>query len=151
MHNNSHLPVRIRRLRDDIALPQYASDGAAGVDLRAALDEPVTIQPKQRYMVPTGLAIALPSRDWGAFLFPRSGLARSGLTLANSVGVIDADYRGEILCAMVNLGEERITVQPGDRIAQLVFLPVGVAQFIEVETLDETTRGSGGFGSTGVR
>lgn len=146
------LEVKIRRVRPGVTLPYYASEAAAGLDLSAAITEPLVIHRGERHRIPTGIAIALPSRNWVGLLFARSGLAyRSGLALANGVGVIDADYRGEIMCAVINLGEEPVTVNPGDRIAQLVFMPVAAAKLVEVEQLDETERGAGGFGSTGVK
>lgn len=132
------------------ALPAHATAGAAGADLRANLDAPLTVLPHQRVIVPTGLAIELPSAELGAFLFARSGLAtKRGLTLSNGVGVIDSDYRGEIGVGLVNLSQESYTIQPGDRIAQLMVVPVVQPQITLTDTLDETERGTGGFGSTG--
>lgn len=149
--SDTSITVKVQRLREGARLPYYATEGAAGLDLVAALDEPVTLQPGERRAVPTGIAIALPSREWVALVFARSGLAaRHGLALANGVGVIDSDYRGEILCAMVNLGQEPVTIRPGDRIAQLVCVPVATVRLEPVDALDPTARGAGGFGSTGV-
>lgn len=149
------LPVRVKRtsarLGQTIPLPGYQSAGAAGLDLVACLPEPLTLVPGARALVPTGIAIQLPSAAWVGLVFARSGLAaRHGIHMANGVGVIDADYRGEILCPLVNGGDAAFVVQPGDRIAQLVFVPIGRAQIEWVEALDETERGMGGFGSTGV-
>ena len=145
--------VRIMRLAhgNDLALPSYQSAFAAGLDLLAAVpaETPATIAPGARALVPTGIAIALPAGT-EAQVRPRSGLAaRHGLTVLNSPGTIDADYRGEIQVLLVNLGGESVNVTRGMRIAQLVIAPVTHAQLREVVSLDETPRGSGGFGSTG--
>ncbi len=134
----------------EIPLPSYATAGAAGMDLRACLDAPLTLRPGDRVPVPTGFAIALPGPEWVAYIFARSGLGiRNGVTLPNCVGVIDSDYRGEILVALTNLSDTDYTIQPGDRVAQLVISPVVQASLHLVEELDETDRGAGGFGSTG--
>lgn len=134
----------------EIPLPQFATPGSAAMDLRACIDRPVTIQAGERTVVPTGLAMALPSADYVALLFARSGLGiRNGVCLSNGVGVIDSDYRGEIGVGLVNLSQEAYTVQPGDRIAQLMVVPVERPTVSLVEDLDDTGRGSGGFGSTG--
>ena len=134
----------------EIPLPQFATPGSAAMDLRACIDRPVTIRAGERTVVPTGLAMALPSADYVALLFARSGLGiRKGVCLSNGVGVIDSDYRGEIGVGLVNLAQEAYTVQPGDRIAQLMVVPVERPTVSLVEDLDDTSRGSGGFGSTG--
>lgn len=134
----------------EIPLPQFATPGSAAMDLRACIDRPVTIRAGERTVVPTGLAMALPSADYVALLFARSGLGiRKGVCLSNGVGVIDSDYRGEIGVGLVNLSREAYTVQPGDRIAQLMVVPVERPTVSLVEDLDDTSRGSGGFGSTG--
>lgn len=134
----------------EIPLPQFATPGSAAMDLRACIDRPVTIRAGERTVVPTGLAMALPSADYVALLFARSGLGiRQGVCLSNGVGVIDSDYRGEIGVGLVNLSQEAYTVQPGDRIAQLMVVPVERPTVSLVEDLDDTSRGSGGFGSTG--
>ena len=134
----------------EIPLPQFATPGSAAMDLRACIDRPVTIRVGERTVVPTGLAMALPSADYVALLFARSGLGiRKGVCLSNGVGVIDSDYRGEIGVGLVNLSQEAYTVQPGDRIAQLMVVPVERPTVSLVEDLDDTSRGSGGFGSTG--
>lgn len=138
------------KLGKEIPFPAYATPGSAGMDLRACIDEAVTIPAGERRMVPTGLAIALPGPEWVALVYARSGLAiKHGLAPANCVGVIDSDYRGEIIVALTNLSDESYTVQPGDRVAQLVIMPVTQAQITVVDELDETARGAGGFGSTG--
>ena len=130
--------------------PVYATPGAAAADLCAVLDAPLTLTPGQRAVIPTGVALQLPGPQWVALLCARSGLAvKRGLTLSNGVGVIDSDYRGEIAAGVVNLGEEPVTVQPGERVAQLMILPVAQAAFVQAQTLEDTDRGAGGFGSTG--
>lgn len=134
----------------EIPLPQFATPGSAAMDLRACLDDPVTLQAGARAVIPTGLAMALPSADYVALVFARSGLGiKKGVCLSNGVGVIDSDYRGEIAVGLVNLSGEDYTVQPGDRIAQLMVVPVVQPTVTLMEELDETDRGSGGLGSTG--
>ncbi len=138
------------RIGQDIPAPRYATDGAAAMDLCACIDAPVTIPAGARQVVPTGIAIALPSPDYVALLFARSGLGiKKGIALSNGVGVIDSDYRGEIAVGLVNLSQEEYTVLPGDRIAQLMVVPVVQPAVTFVDTLDETERGTGGLGSTG--
>lgn len=145
------LNVKIKLTRGQ-TLPAYATDGSAAVDLRAAIDTSVEIAPGGRAMIPTGVAIAPETRDVVAIVAARSGLAvKKGICLSNGIGVIDADYRGEICVGLLNTSAEAFTVTPGDRIAQLMFLPVLAANFLPVEELDETARGAGGFGSTGVK
>lgn len=130
--------------------PEYATAGAAAADLFAVLDAPLTVPPMGRALVPTGVAIQLPGPEYVALVCARSGLAvKHGLALSNGVGVIDSDYRGEIQVGLVNLGSETYTLQPGERLAQLMILPVAQAAFVQADTLDETDRGAGGFGSTG--
>ena len=129
--------------------PAYATEQSAGMDLRAHLEAPLVLQPLQRALVPTGLFIALP-RGYEAQVRPRSGLAlKHGVTVLNSPGTIDADYRGEVCVILVNLSGEAFTIAPGERIAQLVIARHEQAEWEEVEILDETQRGAGGFGSTG--
>ncbi|MDH7514822.1 MAG: dUTP diphosphatase [Bacteroidota bacterium] len=145
--------IRIVRLRpgyEDIPLPEYATDHAAGADLRAALDEPIELLPGDIVAVPTNLAVELPPH-LEAQVRPRSGLAlRHGITLPNSPGTIDADYRGEIKVILANMGRETVRISRGDRIAQLVIAPIVHARWIEVESLTATPRGEGGFGHTGM-
>lgn len=144
------MELLLKKLSENAVLPQYATDGSAGMDLRACLDAPVTLEPGQRVAVPTGLAIALPGPEWVALIFARSGLAlRHGLTLPNCVGVIDSDYRGEILVALTNLSDTPYAVQPGERVAQMVITPVARPTLVETDALPDTQRGAGGFGSTG--
>ena len=134
-----------------IPAPFYATPGSAAMDLHACVDQAVTIPAGGRAVIPTGIAIALPSADFVALVFARSGLGiKFGVAPANCVGVIDSDYRGEVLVGLQNAGEADYTVQPGDRIAQLMITPVVQAQVRLVDELDETKRGAGGFGSTGV-
>ena len=136
---------------EGLPLPAYETAQAAGMDLRAALpqDEPLTLRPGARHAEPTGLAFALPPGFEGQ-VRPRSGLAaRHGVTCLNTPGTIDADYRGEVMVILVNLGEEDFVIRRGDRIAQLIVAPVVQAVWAEVASLDETARGAGGFGSTG--
>lgn len=142
--------IQIKRLRENAVLPKRGSAGAAGMDLCACLEEPLTLEPGDLCKIPTGIAIALPNENCAAFVFARSGLGiKHGVCLSNGVGVVDSDYRGEIQVGLCNLGREAYTVQPGERIAQMVVLPVRLFPLEEVKTLDETERGSGGFGSTG--
>ncbi len=146
--------IRLQRLhpkRDaDLALPRYMSEGAAGCDLVAAVEQPLRLQSLERAAVPTGLAMALPP-GWEGQVRPRSGAAiRQGLTVVNAPGTIDSDYRGEVRVLVINLGREALTIHRGDRIAQLVVAPVAQATFALVDTLDDTERGTGGFGSTGA-
>ncbi|MFX4220881.1 MAG: dUTP diphosphatase [Thalassobaculum sp.] len=145
------VPVRIARLANgtDLPLPTYETEGAAGMDLRAAIEAPITLAPMERFAIPTGLAIALPA-GYEAQVRARSGLAfRSGIACVNAPGTVDSDYRGEIKVILVNLGQEPVTFERGDRIAQLVVAPVSRVAWEEAESLDETARGAGGFGSTG--
>lgn len=146
------IPVSIKRLPHgaDLPLPDYATAGAAGLDLLAAVAEPVAIPPLGRALIPTGLAIALPA-DHELQIRPRSGLAlKHGITLPNSPGTIDADYRGEIQVIVMNAGAEPFTVTRGMRIAQAVLAPVSRVAWREVDDLDRTARAAGGFGSTGL-
>lgn len=130
-------------------LPKYETDGSAGMDLRANLDESVTLLPLERALIPTGLFIELPG-GYEAQVRPRSGLAaKRGLTMLNSPGTIDSDYRGEIKCIVVNLSNETQTIEPGERIAQMIIARYERVSWEEVETLEESERGAGGFGSTG--
>jgi dUTP pyrophosphatase len=149
----SDIDVRITRLEhgQDLPLPSYQSALAAGMDLLAAVpaDAPLTLKPGARALVPTGIAIALPA-GFEAQVRPRSGLAvRHGLTVLNSPGTIDADYRGEIQVLLINLGAESMEITRGMRIAQLILATVARVRFVESTSLDQTSRGSGGFGSTG--
>jgi dUTP pyrophosphatase len=137
--------------KSDNPLPEYATPGSAGMDIRANLESPVTLQPLERYLVPTGLFIELP-QGYEAQMRPRSGLAiKQGITCLNSPGTIDSDYRGELKVVLVNLGKETQTIHHGDRIAQLVISRAEQAALVLVQQLNETVRGEGGFGHTGVK
>ena len=148
------MELKIKALSEKIGrelpLPRFATGGAACMDLCACMDESITLNAGERHLVPTGIAIALPSAEYVALVFARSGLGiKKGVCLSNGVGVIDSDYRGEIGVGLVNLGDAPYTVQPGDRIAQLMVVPVVQPTLTVVDTLDDTERGAGGFGSTG--
>ena len=142
--------VKVKRLNDNAVLPKRATEGSAGADLYACINEPVTIAPGQLVKIPTGIAIELESNELAAFLFARSGLGvKHGITLSNSVGVVDSDYRGEICVGLCNVSDKPYTIQPNERIAQMVVMPVVLADFIQADELNETKRGEGGFGSSG--
>jgi dUTP pyrophosphatase len=142
-------PITIPCTYSDGMKPEYASEGAAGADLRADIPEELTMLPGTRALVPTGLWVSIPEGFEGQ-VRPRSGLAaRSGVTILNAPGTIDSDYRGEIRVILINLGTEPFVIRRGDRIAQLVIAPVTKAEYIRQEQLDRTARGTGGFGSTG--
>jgi dUTP pyrophosphatase len=148
---NPTVPITRLPHAEGLPLPTYETAQAAGMDLRAAVpdDEPLVLRPGSRFPVPTGLAFALPPGFEGQ-VRPRSGLAfKHGITCLNSPGTVDADYRGEVKVILINLGEEDFVIRRGERIAQLVIAPVVQAAWAEVESLDETARGVGGFGSTG--
>lgn len=149
MENN--IKVKIKKVSPEAILPEYATSGAAALDLRYCGDEPITIFVGETRSVPTGLAIQTPC-SVVAIVCARSGLAfKRGICLANGIGVIDSDYRGEICVGLQNRGSDSFTVNPGDRIAQLMFMPIFAAELIETDSLDETERGEGGFGSTGIK
>jgi dUTP pyrophosphatase len=139
------------RIGSTIPLPAYATDGAAGMDLRAALEQPLVLQPDQSELIPTGFAVHLKDRGYCAVILPRSGLGhRHGIVLGNLVGLIDSDYQGPLMVSCWNRSGQAFTIVPGDRIAQLVFLPVAHAAFRLVDNFQPTGRGEGGFGSSGV-
>ncbi len=151
---SSHPSIQIRRLEPendaDIPLPQYMTQGAAGMDVCAAVETDLVMAPSDIVLVPTGFAVAIPP-GFEIQVRPRSGLAvKQGITVINAPGTIDSDYRGEVKVALINLSQENRTVSRGDRVAQLVVAPVSQARLIEVEVLDETSRNGGGFGHTGV-
>jgi dUTP pyrophosphatase len=140
------------RFGDAWPMPAYATDASAGLDLRAALESPLTLQPGDTALIPSGLAIHLADPTLCAVVLPRSGLGhRHGIVLGNGTGLIDADYQGPLLISTWNRGREAFTIEPGDRIAQLVVLPIVRASLQVVDTFEESARGSGGFGHTGVR
>ena len=142
--------IPIKKLREGAIFPTYATAQSAGADLYACLEVPVTLGPGETKMIPLGYSMAIPE-GWVGLIFARSGLAsKRDLAPANKVGVVDADYRGEWFIPLHNHGSEPQTVQPGERIAQLVIVPCMTAAFTQVDSLDETARGAGGFGSTGI-
>lgn len=142
-----HPRLPVQRLHPDAVVPTYAHPGDAGLDLTSVTA--VTLAPGERVAAPTGLAMAIPE-GWVGLVHPRSGLARRhGITVANAPGTIDAGYRGEVLVLLVNLGDEPVTLQAGERVAQLLLQRVGAAEVVEVTSLDDSSRGTGGFGSTG--
>ena len=146
MHN-----IPIKRLRENAVIPACATASSAGADLRACVEQPVEVQPHETVMIPLGFSMAIPA-GWAGLVFARSGIAsKRDLAPANKVGVIDADYRGEWFIPIHNHGTELRTVEPGERIAQLIIVPCMTAAFFEVDSLDETKRGAGGFGSTGSK
>ena len=148
----TQVEIAVSRLphNTDLPLPAYQTAQSAGMDLAAAIDSPVTLAPGGRALVPTGLAIALPA-GYEAQVRPRSGLAaKNGVTVLNTPGTVDADYRGEVKVILINLGDDAFEIERGMRIAQMVIAPVTQASFSEVDTLPETARGTGGFGSTGT-
>ena len=141
--------LRIKKLRDNAQMPTYGSEFAAGADMYAAIDETVTIEPNETKLIPTGLAFEIPE-GYAGFVYARSGLAsKRGLAPANKVGVIDADYRGEVMVALHNHGTEAQTVEAGERIAQMIIAPFVAVNYVFSDELDDTVRGEGGFGSTG--
>jgi len=147
------IPLKIKRVRhceNPLPLPQYQSEHAAGLDLAADIDQPIILEPGQRKLIPTGLALQIPG-GYEAQIRPRSGLAiKKGIGILNSPGTIDADYRGEVQIILINFGSENVRIERGDRIAQMILAPVTRAEIIETEALSDTKRSSGGFGSTGV-
>ena len=146
------MQLKIKKTDPRAVLPSRATPGSAGMDLRALLDEPLAVPPGGRVSVPTGIAIGLPSPETVGLVYARSGLAvKHGLALSNGVGVIDSDYTGELRVGLVNLSDATYTIEPGDRIAQLVIAPVLLPEIVETDELEQTVRGAGGFGSTGRR
>ena len=144
------MELKIQKLRDNAIIPTRATEGSAGMDLYACIEEAVTIHPQQRVTIPTGIAVALPSNEFATFIFARSGLGiKHGIALSNGVGVIDSDYRGELCVGLLNSSDKPYTVNPNDRIAQMVVMPVCIPTVSVVDTLEETQRNTGGFGSTG--
>ena len=143
--------VKLKKLTPNAIIPTYGTAQSAGADLYSGMEQPVTIEPGKTEFIHTGIAIAIPEGLVG-LVYARSGMAcKKGIAPANKVGVIDADYRGEIMVALYNHGNEAVTVEPGDRIEQLVLTPFITAAFDQTDSLDETDRGNGGFGSTGTK
>ncbi|PSW43446.1 dUTP diphosphatase [Photobacterium leiognathi] len=148
--NSIDLKILDPRVGNEFPLPAYATEGSAGLDLRACLDEALTVAPGETHLVPTGLAIHIGDPSLAATILPRSGLGhKHGIVLGNLVGLIDSDYQGQLMVSVWNRGETTFTIELGDRIAQLVFLPVVQAQFNIVEDFNSTERGEGGFGHSG--
>ena len=144
------MEIKIKKLRENAKIPKRATAGSAGMDLYACIDEPITLAPGQLAIVPTGIAIALPENSCAAFLYARSGLGvKHGICLSNGVGVIDSDYRGEICAGLCNVSDKPYTIEPDERVCQMVITPVLTPDVVEVSELDDTDRGEGGFGSTG--
>ena len=144
--------LKIKKVRENAKLPTRGTVGSAGMDLYACIDEPITLNGGDKAVIPTGIAIGLCSPEYAAFVYARSGLAiKHGIGLLNSVGVIDSDYRGEICVGVINQLKEPYTIEPFERIAQMVIQPVALPELVEVDDLDETDRGAGGFGSTGTK
>ena len=142
--------LKIKKVRENAKLPTRATSGSAGLDLYACIDAPITLNKGEKVLIPTGISIGLDDPHYAAFIHSRSGLAiKHGLALLNSVGVIDSDYRGEVCVGIIKLTEEPYTIQPFERIAQMVIKPVELPEIVEVQDLDDTDRGAGGFGSTG--
>lgn len=139
------------RLGTEFPLPKYATEGSAGIDLRACLDEPITLEPGQTRLLPTGMAIHIDDPSLAAMILPRSGLGhKHGIVLGNLVGLIDSDYQGQLMVSCWNRGYTTFTVQPGERIAQLILVPVVQARLEIVEGFEESSRGAGGFGHSGT-
>ena len=144
------MQLKIKKLKENARIPKRATEGAAGMDLFACITDAVALAPGQLTVIPTGIAIELSDNTCAAFLYARSGLGvKHGICLSNGVGVIDSDYRGEICVGLCNVSDTPYTIEPGERVAQMVIAPVLIPSVVEVGELGETERGSGGFGSTG--
>ena len=152
--NNPQVNYKIldKRIGESIPLPHYATEGSAGMDLRACIDEPLTIKPGETHLIPTGLAIHIEDPAYAATILPRSGLGhKHGIVLGNLVGLIDSDYQGQLFISCWNRGDTEFTIEEGDRIAQLVIIPVIQVTLNQVESFDESNRGAGGFGHSGKK
>ncbi len=146
------MELKIKKVRENAKLPTRATEGSAGLDLYACISEPITLKKGDTAVIPTGIAIGLDDPHYAAFIHSRSGLAiKHGIGLLNSVGVIDSDYRGEVCVGVIKQTDTEYTIEPFERIAQMVIKPVELPELIEVQNLDDTDRGSGGFGSTGTK
>ena len=144
--------LKIKKVRENAKIPTRATTGSAGMDLYDCIDEPITLKKGDKAIIPTGIAIGLDDPHFAAFIYARSGLAiKHGIGLLNSVGVIDSDYRGEICVGVIKQTDPEYTIEPFERIAQMVIEPVELPEIVEVENLDDTDRGAGGFGSTGTK
>lgn len=143
--------LKVKKLKENAILPKRATEGSAGADLYACIENPVTLKSGEHTVIPTGIAIAV-EKGYAALIYARSGLAiKHGIGLLNAVGVVDSDYRGEVCVGIINQFSEEYTIEPGERIAQLVITPVITEEIVECESLDTTIRGEGGFGSTGKK
>ncbi|WP_028109343.1 dUTP diphosphatase [Ferrimonas futtsuensis] len=146
------LKILDARLGSEWPLPEYATPGSAGMDLRAMVDEPLVLEPGQSQLVPTGMAIHIGDASLAATILPRSGMGhKKGIVLGNLVGLIDSDYQGPLMCSLWNRSSQTVAIEPGERVAQLVFLPVVQAAFTQVESFDASERGEGGFGHSGTK
>lgn len=146
------MELKIKKVRENAKIPTRATSGSAGMDLYACIDEPITLKKGDKAIIPTGIAIGLDDPHFAAFIYARSGLAiKHGIGLLNSVGVIDSDYRGEICVGIIKQTDPEYTIEPFERIAQMVIEPVSLPEIVEVEALNETDRGAGRFGSTGTK
>ena len=144
--------LKVKKVRENAKLPTRGTVGSAGLDLYACIDEPITLKKGDKAIIPTGIAIGLQDPHYAAFIYARSGLAiKHGIGLLNSVGVVDSDYRGEVCVGIIKQTDPEYTIQPFERIAQMVIQPVELPELVEVDDLDETDRGAGGFGSTGTK
>jgi dUTP pyrophosphatase len=144
------LKILDKRIGNEFPLPRYATDGSAGMDLYACLDKQLQIAPGETHLIPSGIAIHLDDRHLAAMILPRSGLGhKHGIVLGNLVGLIDSDYQGQVLISVWNRGDQLFTVEPGDRIAQMIIVPIAIANFKVVSEFTPSTRGAGGFGHTG--
>lgn len=144
------MKIKVKKINEKAVVPQRATEGSAGADLFACIDEPAEIKPGEIKVIKTGIAIEIPDKNYAAFVYARSGLGiKHGICLANGVGVIDSDYRGEICVGLCNISQTSYTVEPGERVAQMVIMPVDCAVYEEVIDINSTERGTGGFGSTG--
>lgn len=147
---NSNMNMKIMKKRENAIIPIRATDGAAGIDLCACIDEDIILKPGESVLMPTGLAIELPCKDMAAFVFARSGIStKFGIALCNGVGVVDSDYRGEICVPLRNFGNNEYVIKKNERIAQMVIMPVYCLPIVQAESLNSTNRGENGFGSTG--
>lgn len=144
------MKIKVKKINEKAVVPQRATEGSAGADLFACIDEPVEIKPGEIKVIKTGIAVEIPDKNYAAFVYARSGLGiKHGICLANGVGVIDSDYRGEICVGLCNISQTSYNVEPGERVAQMVIMPVDCAVYEEVIDINSTERGTGGFGSTG--
>jgi len=150
MKNKIQVKILDSRIGNELPLPDYATEGSAGMDLRACIDDAVDLAPGETFLVPTGLAIYIADPNYAAMLLPRSGLGhKHGIVLGNLVGLIDSDYQGQLFVSCWNRGSDMFTVKPGERIAQMIIVPVVQAEFEVVDEFDDSARGAGGFGHTG--